>query len=460
MRIGGLLLCVGLCLCLPSALPADDAADDPLVQMVVELLSDADKDMRALGLDQVRTESKGEAATKLFAAQLPKLPADGQVGLIRALSDRGDGAARPALLELMKPDSDEAIRIAVIDALGFLGQPEDLSLLLGLLTDGSDAEKAAATVAISRLPGETVSKSFVDALQTLSSADQVTLIEVLAERRAFDTIPDLLNLAIGKDAAVRAAAMATLGKLAGPEDVAGMLKGVLAAERGREREAAEKCVMFVCQRIEESEQQADPVLKAMSSMSESDQQVLLSTLGRIGGTEARKAVEQALSDSDRAQHAAGVRALCNWPNASVASRLAQLACIDAHPDHQLSALRSLIRVIPLSDGRPDIQKLEWLQNALALCTRDDERLLILQRASNVRIVETLRFLLPYLDQPVFAERACLSIVELAHHRELRDSNKEEFHAALDRVMATSQDAVVVDRANRYKKGETWTEGAK
>jgi hypothetical protein len=46
-------------------------------------------------------------------------------------------------------------------------------------------------------------------------------------------------------------------------------------------------------------------------------------------------------------------------------------------------------------------------------------------------------------------------VEIAHHREVRDSHKAEFDKALDKVIATSKNPVVVERANRYKRGETW-----
>ena len=48
----------------------------------------------------------------------------------------------------------------------------------------------------------------------------------------------------------------------------------------------------------------------------------------------------------------------------------------------------------------------------------------------VRSVETLRFLLPYLETTL-AEPASKSIVELARHKELREPNKQEFGAALD-----------------------------
>jgi hypothetical protein len=61
-----------------------------------------------------------------------------------------------------------------------------------------------------------------------------------------------------------------------------------------------------------------------------------------------------------------------------------------------------------------------------------------------------------LDQPNLVDQACQAIVELAHLRWLRDENKEEFLAALDRVQAISRDPIVLDRAQRYKEGKTWT----
>jgi hypothetical protein len=47
------------------------------------------------------------------------------------------------------------------------------------------------------------------------------------------------------------------------------------------------------------------------------------------------------------------------------------------------------------------------------------------------------------------------VVELAHYRDLRQPHKAEFEQALDHVIRISKDATVIDRANRYKKGQTW-----
>ena len=62
---------------------------------------------------------------------------------------------------------------------------------------------------------------------------------------------------------------------------------------------------------------------------------------------------------------------------------------------------------------------------------------------------TLRFVLPYVDQPALAEVACKSVADLAHHRELRDPNKAEFRPALEKVQQTSKDRLVLERVKRY-----------
>lgn len=86
MKRAGFLLCGMICLGCSlwsvTAWSADAGSGDELVDLVVGLLTDADKDVRTLGFDQVRSEAKGEAATKQFAALLPQLSPDAQVGLL------------------------------------------------------------------------------------------------------------------------------------------------------------------------------------------------------------------------------------------------------------------------------------------------------------------------------------------------------------------------------------------
>ena len=52
---------------------------------------------------------------------------------------------------------------------------------------------------------------------------------------------------------------------------------------------------------------------------------MLPTLGRVGGPAALKIVEAAIADKNPPRREAGIRALCNWPDASVAPKLIDLA---------------------------------------------------------------------------------------------------------------------------------------
>ena len=78
---------------------------------------------------------------------------------------------------------------------------------------------------------------------------------------------------------------------------------------------------------------------------------------------------------------------------------------------------------------------------MELAARDQDRELILKRAQAIRTMDTLRYVASYLGDPRLEQQACATIVELAHHRDLREPNQAEFLRLLDRVIAISKDAV-------------------
>ena len=117
-------------------------------------------------------------------------------------------------------------------------------------------------------------------------------------------------------------------------------------------------------------------------------------------------------------------------------------------------LRAADAVAVLHDKRSNTQRLDLLKTCMTLATHDDERNYVIKRAASVRTVDSLRYLLPYLEKPPLAQETCASIVELAHHRELRLPNEAEFAKALDAVIRICKDPGVVDHAQRYKQNKT------
>jgi hypothetical protein len=181
---------------------------------------------------------------------------------------------------------------------------------------------------------------------------------------------------------------------------------------------------------------------------------------RFGGPAVRQRLNAALADHDPKIHEAGLCALCNWPNAGVAEDL--LREIDTAKDSTLHTmlLRAYTRVVSTPATGPnaqknaaqkDAQRLAGLKKAMGLARQDDERAYILERASAIRILASLQFVLPYVDQPALTEPACAAVAELAHHKELRDVHKPEFRPAIDKVLHTSKVQAVIDNCKRSRE---------
>jgi HEAT repeat protein len=434
--------------------PCTVRADDDVVQTVINLVSDKDKDVRAVGLEQVRDEAKGEASTKRFAALLLKLEPDAQVGLLGALAGRGDVAAKPAVLDLLKAAQGD-VRSAAIRALGSLGDKEDVPKLVVFLADDKDEKDAAD--ALTHLHGDGINAALCVQLKAAAPAVRVRLLKLLVARHAVDSVPILLAASKDDDAKVRAAALEALGKLAGPELIAKLAREIIDAKDVASREEAEKSLAVIARRDPKNTDPAVPLLDEMSKMKDGEKIALLPALGRIGGPSARKVIELAFGPADPAARRALIQAYCNWPDGSAAPKLIELAAASQDAAEKKMLIDALIRISPLPDGRTDAERLKMLKKAMELADSDAQRAAVIKRARAIRSVETFRFVAPYMDDPKFTQVACETVVELAHHKVLRQPNKAEFNPALEKVIKLTKDPELILRSKHYLKDETWVE---
>ena len=389
-----------------------------------------------------------DQAFSQLAANLSDPPTDAQVSVLAAIRIRGDRALAPHALEAANSE-DPAVRIASIQALGIVGDVAALATLIDASSQegpiGKVARESLRVICDPQVDGQIVQRL----QQEKDHARRAVWVELVEARRPAGAVALLLDEATSDQSQVRSRAMAALANLAGPEDVANMAAAVLHAEKGAERDGAEKAVTLVSRQVSDPEQQAAPVVALVKRSSAVDRVALLPLLGRIGGSEARREIQAALNSGEADLYDAGVRAICNWPDASVAEQLLALSKKAESAAHRLSALRAFIRVIALPSDLPDAEKLTLLKQAMERAERDDDRNLVLQRVSAVRTVEALRFLLPYLDQPSLTQTAGVSIAELGRHKELRDPNKSEFIPALEKVLKTNKDQGTLENSRRY-----------
>lgn len=446
--------CLATIVCLMSmAAGVVHAADDALIK-VVDLLDRDDFMLRAIALERIRDGVKGEAATRALVAVLGKQPESRQPDLIRALAARGDVSALPAIVGVLERAVDPAVRNAAIRAVGDLGNKDAVGLLVKSLANPQELQ--AARYALVAVRGDDATQAISAAAESGNAAVQNSIISILLARYAKSSLPLLLELTKGPDPAVSLAAVKALQELAGPANVPAMVAGLRDMPAGDGRKELERAIVHLCKAGVGQEQARRQFMETFQAAAPADAEKLLGILGGIGGPASLSVIDDFIASPDADRRKLGIQALARWPDATVVPRVVPLIAAARDAAERELLVTALIRLAPLpSEKLSDAERLTLLNRTMELCTTDDQRSRLLERAHAVRTVETFRFVLPYLDQPALATAACRSVVELAHDKRLRDAHTEEFRSALDKVVARTTDEELVERATLYKEGKTW-----
>ncbi|MFM7184305.1 MAG: HEAT repeat domain-containing protein [Planctomycetota bacterium] len=423
---------------------------------VADLVRSADADLRAVGIDRVREGLVGESFTRQAADLLSALPADAQVALLAALAGRGDPAAVPAVRRLADAATDPAVRGSALKALATLGGAAEIPILVKALA--VEPVKATARKALVEIRGDGVTSAIAAAAGAADPGVRALLVDALTDRRERAAMPGLLAAIGDADGGVRQAGIRGLTRLGGPDELTVLVDEFLKSS-GDDRKALEQAVVGVCS-VNRGKERATPLLLARFTAADDDaRDALLPVLARLGDPQTMRVIDGMIADP--IQRRRGLEALAKWPDATVADRLLDLFSKTTEEGEKALLLGALIRVSPLPDNKlNDSQKLELVKRTMGLCQRNEDKVKLIERANAIRTIETLRFVVPFLDQPELAEPACLSVVELAHHQKLRDANKAEFTTALDKVLGITKNEELVERATRYKAGQTWDRNKK
>jgi len=423
-----------------------NTAGDEAGAMILEILADSEPHAQRVAIGHVGRLSN--AAVRLLAAGLPKLPADGQVALLGALGDHKHRSTLPTVLAAFESE-DEDVKTAALRALGGVGDVSVVPLLVETMTAGGEPGDTARR-SLESIAAEGVDQNLIEVMKRADDLGQrARFIEILDRRRAVAAVPALLQEALHKDANIRRRSMAALGRLGSAADVPGMIAALLKTEDARERDNTEKAITSVCTRVPDEAQQADPVLAVYATANQADKNIVLPVLGRVGGPKALEQVRVELASTDAERYDSAVRAISNWPDATVAEDLLKISETAKEEGQRIRAVRALARVAVLPSDQPDSEKLALLKRTSERASRAEERNLILDRAKAIRRIETLRFVVPYLDDTETAKRASRTVVDLAHHRGLREPNQAEFDKALKKVTQVCKDQGLVSRAKEY-----------
>ncbi|MDZ7617829.1 MAG: hypothetical protein U1E05_12550, partial [Patescibacteria group bacterium] len=412
-------------------LAADDAVQRRVAARHLDALSDAELD--AL-LD--RMNSLDEAT---------------QTTLLQVSVERKGGEMLQIATELAKSEN-EGTKRAGVRLLGQTGDPAAIPVLMDALAAGGLVTDAARD-ALMQLPRDQVAPALLAALAE-RPASRAPVIDILARMKYYEAIDAIIELAEQDAPETYSPALDGLRVICDPDksDIPRLVKLLLRSRPGQHADEVEKTILVVCDKLPADADRSELVLESLRGVPESQAPKYLPLLGRLGGSDARKRIDAGLASADPAVKEAAVRALCNWPNAGVADQLLEIAKKDDNRTFKRWALRAFIRVVSLKSDRPESETLALLQEAMRLAGNDEDRQLVLERAGNVRTMDAVNWIAPYLDDPKLAQAASRALVELAHHRFLRHPNMDRFGPLLKRIAKISTDPAIAERAARYEQG--------
>lgn len=392
-----------------------------------------------------------ETALPLAIPYLPKADVDkylagwnsfdeaDKVRALAALTAREDKAYLPVVVDAIQNGSD-AVKRAGIIALEKIGTADQIPLLI----DFPDSGLA------NRIAGNIVSDGFDQALiKMLGSTEdngKRSRISAFLTARFIDVSNTIFKWAKAKDCPNRIELFEQADKMAGKDRLGDFIDVLILVKPSKERDKMENMI---------AAKTSGDASVAIAKMEQYPGAELFSLIGRIGGDAAKETLNKAVQSTDSALRDGAIKAMCNWPNAQVASELfaiSQNASLDK--GQKIAALRAYIRVVSLPDEQIGVamsadEKLTALQKAFDAAQRVDEKKLVISRASSVRDIKSLDFVLKFVDEQDLSETVYTAVADLAHHNFLRQPNKDKFRPAMERIIEKSKDGALVERVKRY-----------
>ncbi len=411
---------------------------------------------------QTAMELPGPQITSILAACAAHQRADNQILIIQALGRRGAEAV-PALADFAdptpvaatagrrgnraraesNPQSALAVRIAAIHALAETDQQPALTILVGLLDDGEETIRRAALDGIAAMSCKEADATVLAMLKSTNTSDRLMGLELAGSRRMTGSLGAVVSAASDADAGVRRAALKRWGELASPSDVADLLLVLRPVTDAADLAAAEGALIELCGRAAKPEEICDELIGIMSQAQPGQRASILSVLGSVGTANSLPAIRAALSESGEVR-AAAVKALCDWPEATVLADLLTLAKSGGNSEKS-PAFSGYVRLVGESSAAP-ADKVKQLREIASLAGGDADKKLLLGGLGGIVSTDSLKLAASYLSEAALVEEAGAAVVQIAG--KLPATDKEAIGPALNEVLKSVKSETVQTKARK------------
>ena len=408
-------------------------------ELIVGALSGQDRPLQVAALKVVR-ELTDFPALEACLRQWASLPAASQLAVLDA-----EVKLDPHPLSAVRAATESphlSVRVAAWQALADLGDASAVPALAKAAAAGEAAERDAARDTLARLRGPGVREALLEHLAAAEPLEKAELLRALGDRGDTEAGSVLLrNAALGPGPA-RLAALESLRKLALPATFSPLLELAAKSESEAGSEPVLKALYAITQASRDKDLLTRNLLETLGGFPARERLRVLPLLSELGTSAALEAAQTAARDPDPELAKQAVRVLSQWPNATPASSLLEMARASADPSLQALALRGCIQV---TAQEPDpVKRLEMLRLALAAAQRPEEKKQALGQLGNIPTPEALATVMPNLAEPGLANEAGLAALTIAE--KLAAANPKLAAEVAEQVLARCKTPDIVKRA--------------
>jgi len=407
------------------------------VSFLIGQLRSAEPAIRNVALLTIREIPDDALATALNAEVIHSPPAlQGQ--LVLAIGDCHN-ARSLAVIQVLASSPSPEVRKQALTVLGRLGPAAAPALLAALPMCGTAEEKSIVLSGMRALEGSSVDDVLLRALASATSPErQIQLIGVLDSRGVAKALPDILKLAAAHEKNVSIAALSALRALAGLDELATIVALAQSSTDEEVRDAAESALVGICSRA--GDEASETILKELKQATKSSERnSWIRVLARVGYDKALPAIVSAVSDPDPAVADNAVTQLGHWPNPAPMEILLKTLDSGATPILRKRALASVIDLATTASDEaqtPESTIVTWVQRANSVSESIEDKRRILGLLGRLRTAESLRLLMPYLDDPTLRAEAASAVVQIGPTL-ARGENAEMLKLALEKIAATA-----------------------
>jgi len=413
--------------------------EDQCAKLILAALKGSDLSLKQAALKLVR-ELRYLQLILPCLQQWDTLDAASQLAVLDA--HLGFGAAARDTVRRAGESPKLMLRVAAWQAMAEIGDPAMIPALVRAAAQGETAERDAARDTLTRVHGPGVQDALVALLQDAQAPEKAELLLALGQRGDKTSVPILLQCAEAPEQPVRLAALNALRGVGRPETLLPLLDLAVTAPSTADRSAALKALFALCQVHPDKAQAGRQILAALRDLPAAERGHVLPLLGELATPEALVELRDAAQDADATLVRESIRVMTQWPNAAPVPCLLDLARTHKDTAIRILALRGAITVAG-REAEPT-QRLAFLQKAIKLAQRDEEKRLALSQLAQIAQAQALDIALSYLQEPALSNEAGLAALGIAESLAKADPKLGDEMAR--KVLEHAQTPAIVKRA--------------